>query len=220
MAAKVIKKRAKRKSGLSGPRYWMAVGTLAAYSATGGSKNAVAQNRTAPTDKVQGNQVQALPVRRYDIAPGPLSVVLQSFESVSGIKISATDNSLFTIQSPGVSGVYTTEQALKAPLDYTISGAPDSLLHTLLEKRDGTYWLALWLGVRAFDPHAYQMLTVPTVPITVTWQGNTLGYRVFTFDGSGNLTNSGHVDGNSAQLNVGANVVILKIAMALNVAAQ
>ncbi|HEX4771688.1 MAG TPA: TonB-dependent siderophore receptor [Bryobacteraceae bacterium] len=116
MAAKVIKKRIKRKPCLAGPRYWVAVGTLAAYSATGGSRNALAQNRTAPMDKAHGTQLQALPVRRYDVAPGPLRVVLQGFERVSGIKVSATDDGVFTIQSPGVSGVYTTEQALKVLL--------------------------------------------------------------------------------------------------------
>src|SRR4051812_26513663 len=141
MAARVIKKRAKRKSGLTGPRYWVAMGTLVAYSATGDSKNALAQNRTAPTDKSQGSQVQALPVRRYNIAPGPLSVVLQSFETISGTNVSATDNSLFTIQSPGVSGVYTTDQALKTllaniGLDYSFN--PDGSVVLSLKQATNT----------------------------------------------------------------------------------
>jgi catecholate siderophore receptor len=115
MAARVIKKKIKRKSVLSGPRCWVAVGTLAAYSLTG-SKTALAQNRTTSGNKAQGNEVQALPVRRYDIPAGPLSVVVRSFENVSGIQVSADDDSLLTLQSPGVSGVFTTEQALRALL--------------------------------------------------------------------------------------------------------
>jgi hypothetical protein len=37
------------------------------------------------------------------------------------------------------------------PLSYTLRGSMENVYHELLAKRDGTYWLALWLGVRSWD---------------------------------------------------------------------
>src|ERR1700744_335125 len=113
MAAKVIKKKAKKTPVLTGPRYWVAMGALAAYSATAGDKTALAQSQPEPVRQAQGNPVQALPAKRYDITPGPLTTVLESFETVAGIKVTAENQSLLGIQPPGVSGLYTVEQALQ-----------------------------------------------------------------------------------------------------------
>jgi hypothetical protein len=38
------------------------------------------------------------------------------------------------------------------PLDYSLEGAPSSLRQVLLEKRDGTFYLALWNEVSVWDP--------------------------------------------------------------------
>ena len=38
-------------------------------------------------------------------------------------------------------------------LDYTVTG-PATLRHLLLEKGDGSFWLALWNDVRVWDPVA------------------------------------------------------------------
>jgi catecholate siderophore receptor len=119
MASKRIKlKQKKTFRKIVQPRYWLAMGTLAAYSATGG-KPAFAQDRTPVTHSSTANTVQALPVRRYQIAAGPLSSVLQSFQKTSGLQIKLADPILLTVQSPGVSGLYTSDQALKELLKDT-----------------------------------------------------------------------------------------------------
>ena len=61
-----------------GARYWMAVGTVAAYATFGSDavfKVYAQQDRPAPAVNASG-QTQGLTVRRYDIPPGTLDSVL------------------------------------------------------------------------------------------------------------------------------------------------
>ncbi len=99
---------------MSGPRYWMAVGTLAAYSAAGSGKTALAQEKSNihPASK-SGNQIQSLPVRRFDIPAGPLRDILPVFEQITQFHVEASDPAALDVQSTGVLGVYTAEDALK-----------------------------------------------------------------------------------------------------------
>ena len=62
---------------------------------------------------------QALIVRRFDIAAGSLEEVLASFEKASGIHVTFSDQGIKTLHSPGVSGLYEPEQALKILLGET-----------------------------------------------------------------------------------------------------
>jgi hypothetical protein len=103
------------------------MGALAAYTVTGAGKNAVAQEPpvTARESSVLVNP-QALFVRRYEIAAGPLGTVLEQFEKVAGVGITAAQPAVLSIQSPGVSGLYTVDQALQkiladTALDYSYS---------------------------------------------------------------------------------------------------
>lgn len=98
-------------------------------------------------------------------------------------------------------------------LSYTISGAPDTLQHALFQKRDNSYWLALWQGVPGYDPHSYQMQAATPMSVTVTWEGKTGGSRIYKWDTNGNLHDLGHKDGNSVSVNVDDNLALLKIAM-------
>jgi hypothetical protein len=100
-----------------------------------------------------------------------------------------------------------------AALDYTIDGAPNTLNKTLLAKRDKTYWLALWLGVPSYDVHTYQLIDVPPVPVTVTWQGKSGGSRIYKFDQNGGMVDQGRRDGNTNTVNVDDKLLVLKIAM-------
>ncbi|MEP7309055.1 MAG: TonB-dependent siderophore receptor [Acidobacteriota bacterium] len=52
--------------------------------------------------------------RRFDIPAGPLADVLRAFKIVTGIDVVFAIESIESIQSPGVSGVLTAEQALQA----------------------------------------------------------------------------------------------------------
>src|SRR5580692_587495 len=102
-----IKIKGKRRTWQSRSKYWLAMGTLAAYAGTGGGR-ALAQgqnrdSRTAPQ--------AALAVRRFDIAPSPLSDALASYCSATQVQVDL--NGFGGIQSPGVTGLYTPEEALK-----------------------------------------------------------------------------------------------------------
>lgn len=59
------------------------------------------------------------PARRFDIAAGPLDQVLEQFERVSGLRVRLAEPGIGTLQSPGVSGLLTAEQALKQLLTGT-----------------------------------------------------------------------------------------------------
>jgi catecholate siderophore receptor len=50
---------------------------------------------------------------QFSIAPGPLADLLERFEQASGVKVTLAMESLGAIQSPGVSGLYTVEEALQ-----------------------------------------------------------------------------------------------------------
>ena len=56
---------------------------------------------------------------RFDIQAGPLETVLPEFEKVTGITVVVTDPGIRMIQSPGVSGMLTPQQALNALLEGT-----------------------------------------------------------------------------------------------------
>lgn len=114
------RKRKKRKSGNTNAwpvaYRWAAMGTLVAYSAIGTKTINVAWAQDVPSshrvqgaiDQAQGSQ----PVRRFEIPAGPLDVVLTEFERISGLKIIVSQEGIRKVASPGVSGVYTSEQAL------------------------------------------------------------------------------------------------------------
>ena len=93
------------------------MGTLVAYSAVGSRTFNVAL-----AQDVQGNgqgngqvsQMQgAQPVLRFDIPVGSLDVVLVTFEKVTGISAAVSKEGFRSLSSPGVTGLYTPEQALQ-----------------------------------------------------------------------------------------------------------
>jgi catecholate siderophore receptor len=119
VAKKRIKKKpARSKAGLGGPRSWLTVGTLAAYAVSGSNTPALAQENVTGKAKAKQSE-QALAVRRYDIAAGPLKTAIDTFERTAGISFSVPDSRILDIQSPGVSGPLTVEQALSMMLKDT-----------------------------------------------------------------------------------------------------
>jgi len=56
------------------------------------------------------------PARRFDIPAGPLADVLNRFEDVTGVRITLAMEEIGTIQSPGVTGLFSFERALEAVL--------------------------------------------------------------------------------------------------------
>jgi catecholate siderophore receptor len=92
---------------------WLATGTIAIYTAIGCKivTPAMAQELPGPTRPADR--------RKFAIAPGILTDVTGSFETVSGIHVTLTTEGIGNLSSPGVSGVFTPEAALDRLLEGT-----------------------------------------------------------------------------------------------------
>ncbi len=64
-------------------------------------------------------QGQVQQTQRFDIPPGTLGEVLTAFEKVTGISVEVQNEKMRDLASPGVSGIYSNEQALKQLLTGT-----------------------------------------------------------------------------------------------------
>jgi len=103
----------KKRRTLRGRRAWLAAGTIAAYAAWGTSKAAIAFAQNSTSQKTPSGQAQ-LPVRRFDIPAGPLDVTLAQFAKACGLTVtySIPTDTVPGFKSPGVTGLYSQEQAL------------------------------------------------------------------------------------------------------------
>jgi catecholate siderophore receptor len=111
----------KRQKTLGGHRAWLAMGTLAAYTALGGGRAATAFAQAAQPGKSNGGSQAQLPVRRFDIAAGPLDEALKQFGNECGVGVFFTvpKETIPGFRSQGVTGIYTEQQALKQLLTGT-----------------------------------------------------------------------------------------------------
>ena len=104
-------KRAKR-SKRRGPKYWIvAIGTmgmLVAYC-PGNSHNLVLGKARLREDV----SVQVQPQIAFNIPAGSLESVLATFQKTSGLQVVIPNDGMRTLPSPGVSGRYSAEQALR-----------------------------------------------------------------------------------------------------------
>jgi catecholate siderophore receptor len=81
--------------------------------------NALSGHAAFPAMTGQPQAPQAPTTHRFDIPAGPLSDVLNAFARVTGMHVALDIQSIGVIQSPGVSGALTPEQALQALLTGT-----------------------------------------------------------------------------------------------------
>ncbi len=94
----------------------------AAFLASGSaSRPALAQD--APAAQWKQNALGQSAVLRFDIAAGSIEAVVAAFERASGLRVVLADPALAMIQSPGVTGTFTPQQAMEAVLMGTSIGA-------------------------------------------------------------------------------------------------
>src|ERR1700753_2888654 len=111
-----VKKRAAGKNQARGRNYWpvtyrlTAIGTVVACSAIGTKTMNVASAQGVPQP---GGAISQTNAQRFDIAPGPLSELLPQFTRAAGITFTLSTDSIGTIASPGVSGTFTMQDALR-----------------------------------------------------------------------------------------------------------
>jgi len=141
---------------------WMAVGALVA-SATFSTPAAASEIESRPSRTAAGREsVVAAVLRmselsgrrvspaafagigatqepqqhRFDITAGPLTDVLNMFEAIAGIEVGLSLESIGTIQSPGVTGLFTVQRALEELLVGTsVTFRMESAARAILELR-------------------------------------------------------------------------------------
>lgn len=104
-----------------GPRYWMAMSSLVAQIAVGGRLAAPLQAQDSGGQPEGPNAPEAgagpQTARRFDIPSGPLEEVLRSFERAAGVLVRISEAGIGRLDSPGVVGTYTVDEALRRLLD-------------------------------------------------------------------------------------------------------
>jgi hypothetical protein len=95
-------------------------------------------------------------------------------------------------------------------LDYQLSGNTANVHHLLLQKRDGTFFLALWVEQPCYDMNAKQPLTVAEQSITIATTQQLRMTRHW-LDASGNLQTSALGVGQTQTMEVSDQVTILEI---------
>jgi len=93
------------------------MGTFVVYTAVG-TKTITLANAQEISQEAS-NQAEALVVRRFDINSGMLDVVLGEFKTVTGLQVQLQSPGINDLNSAGVKGQYTVEQALKQILKDT-----------------------------------------------------------------------------------------------------
>ena len=103
-----------------GTRGWIAAGTLAAYSVMGGAKAALAaKGKTEPAGS--GPAEAKLPLKRFDIAAGPLDKAVEAYEKATGLTVTIVlpAGTMAGFNSKGVVGLYREDEALRLLLQGT-----------------------------------------------------------------------------------------------------
>src|SRR5580704_2387310 len=103
-----------------GTRGWIAAGTLAAYAVIGGPRSSLAEKEKS--DPAGSTVAEAtLPLKKFDIAPGPLDGTVEAYEKATGltVKIVLPAGTLAGFNSQGVVGLYREDEALRLLLEGT-----------------------------------------------------------------------------------------------------
>jgi PASTA domain len=97
------------------------------------------------------------------------------------------------------------------PLSYSLSGEGATLHTALLQKRDGTFYLALWRLESIWDPDKKEALDAPSDPVTVHVEPEMQSYAVYTPSLSSEPISSVEHPTESVTVDVGPEVVILEL---------
>jgi hypothetical protein len=97
-------------------------------------------------------------------------------------------------------------------LSYSVTGADSSLHHVLLQKRDGSFWLVLWLEQSSFDPVAAAPIAVSPENITLRLNSTGSAKQVLQFNDIGNMVSTDVTAGGSTlPLTVSDQLTIVQI---------
>ena len=95
-------------------------------------------------------------------------------------------------------------------LEYAVSSVP-GLRQLLLQKRDGTFYLVLWLERESMDPHTLQVRPPSVAPVTLSLARPPASLTVHGLDDEGSVSTYTIAGEASVTLNVSDNVRIVQI---------
>jgi hypothetical protein len=104
---------------------------------------------------------------RYDGSPKPAFTALK--------------NLIGLLKDPGTSFTPKT-------LDYTLSGNTVNVQRTLLQKRNGEFYLALWVGAQSWDPVVRQPSTVPLQTVSLKAPSKFSRSTLYSFNDDGSVS--------------------------------
>jgi catecholate siderophore receptor len=147
--------------------------TLTAYAAA--SSRLVAQSQSAAQPQPQSGATSGLVVERFDIPAGPLKSALVQFESITGVKLQVAlpqgmSSPIEGFNTSGVSGVYSTEAALRlllagTGLDFQRAGA--NLLQIGIRRSDTVDVNASLPGSVAMQKFTEPLLDTPQTIVAI-----------------------------------------------------
>ena len=103
-----------------GTRGWVAAGTLAAYAVMGATKSALAASAKKEPMGLGASEA-TLPLRKFNIAAGPLDGAVKEYEKATGLRVKVVlpEGTLAGFDSQGVAGLYREDEALRLLLKGT-----------------------------------------------------------------------------------------------------
>lgn len=104
----------------AGTRGWLAMGTLAAYATLSLNRPALAATG-GKTEPGAGGTAATLPLKRFDIAAGPLDAAIAEYEKATGLKVKIVlpSGTLAGFTTQGVNGLYREDEAMRMLLNGT-----------------------------------------------------------------------------------------------------
>ena len=97
-------------------------------------------------------------------------------------------------------------------LQYSVTGGDSTLNHLLLQKRDGSFWLVLWLEQSSWNPVTSQPVVVTPQNISIELTSSYQAAKDYQFDSTGNATAFNQsMNDNSTSLTVSDQVSIVQI---------
>lgn len=126
---------------------------------------------------------------RYDLSPRPAYIAIANLT-----KLLADGSGTFAPET----------------LDYSLTGNTTGVETTLLEKQDGSFWLAIWLKGSIYDVNALKPTPIGPQAVQISVSGGKNVHGIWSFDQSGN-TSSTSVNSATVNLSVSSTIQLLKI---------
>ncbi len=96
-------------------------------------------------------------------------------------------------------------------LSYALSGAASQVQTSLFQKRDGSYYLALWIEAAGMDGNTGASITVPPQMIQVLLGHFPTAVTTYQWSSSGTITTTTLQPSQAISLALGPNITILRI---------